>query len=160
MRSAVGSQGSSAAKSCAVSTGLRHVVVRAGVEAALALAGRHLAGDGDDGQRREPLDPPDGPDGVVPVHDRHHDVHEDDVDVRRRLEHGQAAGTALRHRDDRAAPLEQRRHREDVAEVVVDDEHPRPVEVISTPEGRVRRAWIRWARAVGIGTRGDARLVT
>ena len=63
---------------------LRNVVVGAGIDAALALAGRHLAGDGDDRERLELLDRPDGADGLVAVHDRHHDVHQDDVDVRLR----------------------------------------------------------------------------
>ena len=101
---------------------LRNVVVRSGIEATLALAGRRLAGDGDDGQALEPIDASDRPDGLVSVHDRHHDVHQDDVDVGHPLERGECVGTALDDRDVGVTSLEERRHREDVADVVVDDE--------------------------------------
>ena len=89
-----------------------------------ARARRHstLRGDGDDRERREPLDRPDRADGLVAVHDRHHDVHQDDVDVRHPLEGRERFGAALGDDDVGMAPFEERRHREDVAEVVVDDE--------------------------------------
>ena len=86
-----------------MSIGLGHVVVGPGVEAALALARHHLAGDGDDGEVLEPVDGTDGADGLVAVHDRHHDVHEHDVEIRRLLKHGQGFGAALGHEDLGAA---------------------------------------------------------
>ncbi len=103
------SHGLMAASRLGAVDGLGDVVVGAGVEAALALPGHHLAGDGDHGQRLEPFDGPDGPDGLVPVHDRHHDVHQHDVDVGLALQDGESLGAAL-GRDDlgvahaRAAP--------------------------------------------------------
>ena len=54
-----------------------------------------LAGDGDDREVVEAVDRPDGADGVVAVHDRHHDVHQDDVDVGRPLERWRCASAPL-----------------------------------------------------------------
>ena len=48
---------------------------------------------------------PDGAHGVVAVHDRHHDVHQDDVDVGRPLEDGERVGTALGDRRPRRCPV-------------------------------------------------------
>ena len=64
-----------------------------------------FAGDGDDRERREPLDRADGSDGLVAIHDRHHDVHQDDVDVGRPLQGGERIGAALGDDDARHGPV-------------------------------------------------------
>ena len=86
-------------------------------------------GDGDDREVVDRRSLAHGPHRLVAVHDRHHDVHEDDVDVRRRLEDVDASCPLSARRLELAA-LEQRGQREDVAEVVVDDQRP------SCPRGR------------------------
>ena len=101
---------------------LRHVVVGAGIEAALAFTGDDLAGHRDDGEVRELVEGADGTDGLVPVHDRHHDVHQHDVDLGHPLQRGDRVGAALGDGDIGVAAFEERRHREDVAEVVVDQQ--------------------------------------
>ncbi len=77
----VGSQGFEGCEQLGGVDRLRDVVVGPGVDAALAFAGSRLAGDRDDREGLEPVDRPDGADGLVAVHDRHHDVHQHDVDV-------------------------------------------------------------------------------
>ena len=126
--------------------GLREVVVGPGLDAALAFARHDLAGDGNDGKLGEPPVGPDGADGVVSVHDRHHDVHEDDVDVRRALQNGECLGSALRHDNIGVAPLQQGGKGEDVAEVVVDEEH-----LHSDDADHLELAQMTLTRGVGVG---------
>ena len=77
-------------KSAAVLDGLGDVRGGARVDAALALPGADLGGDGDDRELRAPRQLAHRPDRRVAVHDRHHDVHEHDVDVGRALERSRA----------------------------------------------------------------------
>ena len=102
---------------------LGDVVARAGLEALLAVALHRLRGQRD---HREvlPLGAlADAAQRLVAVHLRHHDVHQDDVDVRVLLELGERALAVLGVDHVHLVALEQRRQREDVAQVVVDDEH-------------------------------------
>ncbi len=118
-----GSHGPIAAMSSLGVHRLGDVVVGARVETALPFAGHDLAGHRDDRHRLELVERADRAHGVVAVHARHHDVGQHEVDI---------GGAAVEERDRRAsalgdghlgpAPLEQRGQREDVAEVVVDDE--------------------------------------
>ena len=62
-------------------------------------------------------------DRVDAVDLRHHDVHQHDVDVRLRLQMADRVAAVVVRHDDHALVLEQRRQREDVAHVVVDDHH-------------------------------------
>ena len=65
-------------------------------------------------------------DGLVAIHFGHHDVHQDDGDVRRRLDqrHRFCAGGGGEHLH--AAAFERCSKREDVAHIVVHHEHGRP----------------------------------
>ena len=99
---------------------LGHVAVGPGVHAAFALAGRDLAGDGDHREVLVLLVRADGPDGVVAVHDGHHDVHQDDVDVRPAIETSRRLRPGLHDRHLRACLFEKGRERVEVAGVVVD----------------------------------------
>src|SRR2546425_997540 len=59
----------------------RQVVGGACLDALLAVVLQRLRGDGDDGQCLVRRIAADGPHGLVPVHLRHHHVHEHDIDV-------------------------------------------------------------------------------
>ena len=99
---------------------LGHVLGGARIDAALALSGADVRGQGDDREVRAPRQLAHGPHRRVAVHHRHHDVDEHDVDVRRALEDRDALLAALRRDHLELAALEQRGEGEDVAEVVVD----------------------------------------
>ena len=75
------------------------------------------------GQVAEPRHLPDRPHRLVAVHLGHHHVHQHDVDVRRLLQPGDAFPAALGVDHLHLAPLEERGQREDVADVVVHDQH-------------------------------------
>ena len=60
---------------------------------------------------------------LVAVHLRHHDVHQDEVDVRVRAERLDPVPAVLGEDDLHAVRLEHGGEREDVAHVVVDDQH-------------------------------------
>ena len=97
-------------------------------------------------------------DRLVAVHDRHHDVHQDDVDVGRPLEDGERLGAALGDDDVGVAALEERGQREDVAEVVVDHEDLRPVDrAVVEPSDRLRSRL--GAAGAPIGVRVERRRV-
>ena len=75
------------------------------------------------GRRRNAGLLPDRLDGLVAVHLRHHDVHQRDRDVRRRLERRDRLAPGRRREHLHPAPLEHAAEREDVPHVVVDDQH-------------------------------------
>jgi hypothetical protein len=64
----------------------------------------------------------------VAVHLRHHHVHQHEVDVGVGLEHLDALAAVLGVDDADAVALQRAGQREDVADVVVDDEHLAPGE--------------------------------
>jgi hypothetical protein len=139
---------------------LGDVVVGSGLDAALALARHDLSGYGDDREVREPVDGPDRSHRGIAVHPRHHDVHQDDLDLGRPLEQRDGVGAALSDADHGAAALEQGGQREDVAVVVVDDEELDPVERGEVMDLR-RRQWRsdhRNRRGRSAGSRGALRL--
>ena len=74
------------------------------------------------GSERHWLLRPDAADRFVTVHLRHHDVHQDDVDVGVVAEHLDRFGTAFGREHVHLVFFERRAQREDVAGVVVDDE--------------------------------------
>jgi hypothetical protein len=92
-------------------------------DAPFTLAPHHLARDRDDRQRVERLQGAYRADGLVPVHDRHHDVHQHDADVWRPFEGSERVETTVGRRHNRVSALEQRSEREHVSVVVVHDEH-------------------------------------
>ena len=101
---------------------LRQVVPRARLHALLAVALHRLRGHGDDRHVLARGHLADLADRVDAVHLRHHDVHQDHVDRRRRACSDADRRAPVVVRDDlHALVLEQRREREDVAHVVVDD---------------------------------------
>jgi hypothetical protein len=103
--------------------GLGDVVGGAGLEALLAVALHRLGGQGDDREVGEARVLADLAGGLVAVHLGHHDVHQDDVDVRVLAEGLDALAAVLGVDDRHAVPLEHTRDGENVANVVVDDQH-------------------------------------
>ena len=92
------------------------------------------------GRLPEPGHLPDRPHRLVAVHLRHHDVHQHDVDVGRLLQPRDAVPAALGVDHLHLAPLQEGGQREDVADVVVDDQHRAagerrigPVELLEHP---------------------------
>ncbi len=65
---------------------------------------------------------PDGADGVVAVHARHHDVGQDEIDVWCSFEDRECREPTLGHDHVGSSSFQERRQREHVAKVVVDDE--------------------------------------
>src|SRR5437870_1974394 len=100
---------------------LADVIARPRLDALFPVALHGLGGEGDDRELAELAQLADRPHGVVPVHVRHHDVHQDGVDVRRVLERLDGAAAGLRRQNLHVVRLEQAGHGEDVAAVVVDE---------------------------------------
>ena len=63
---------------------------------------------------------------LVPVHLGHHDVHQDDVDIRVLVQLGQRLQAVLRVRDLHLVLFQDRRDREQVPRIVVDQQHLLP----------------------------------
>src|SRR3954470_16643609 len=99
--------------------GLRDVVVRARLQAALSVLLHRLRGHGDDRHLAQRLEAADDAYRVVAVQVRHHDVHQDHVDAGLALEDLDALLAALGVDHGHAELLERGRHGEDVADVVV-----------------------------------------
>ena len=110
--------------SCSVFDGLGDVVGGAGLEALLAVALHRLGGERDDRQRAELRVVADLPHRLVAVHLRHHDVHQHERRGPGRCGSARSPrGPSSRSR--RCMPWRSSRldEREDVADVVVDDQH-------------------------------------
>ena len=102
--------------------GFGEVVPGAGLERLLAVSLHRLGRDRDDRERPELLDLPDLPHRVVAVHAGHHDVHQDHVDALGLPEPLDRLLAGLRGDDDHLLPLQHAGDREDVADVVIDDQ--------------------------------------
>ena len=102
---------------------LGDIVRSAGIEALLAVALHRLGGDGDQRHVRKPGPRADLAHGLIAVHLGHHDVDQRDVHVRRLLQDQDAVLAALGMEHFDVMVLEHARQREDVADVVVDDQH-------------------------------------
>ena len=102
---------------------LGDIVGRAGIEALLPVALHRLGGHRDQRQigKLRPL--ADLLHGLVAVHFRHHDVDQRDIDARRLLEDEDAVLSPLGVEHLHIVALQNARQREDVADVVIDDEH-------------------------------------
>src|SRR5579862_4556702 len=102
---------------------LGDVIRRAGLQTLLAVAFHGLRGERDDRQAAEARILADEPHGFVAVHLRHHDVHQDQREVRRAFDDLNRLVTRRRADDVHAVAFEQAAEREDVANVVVDHQH-------------------------------------
>ena len=102
---------------------LGQIVRRPGLKALFPIPLHRLGGEGDDGQATEQRIGPDHLHGLVAVHARHHDVHQDDGHVRLGFDdrHGFEAGG--RRQNLHPSPLQDAGQGEDVAGVVVDQQH-------------------------------------
>src|SRR5262245_24326927 len=105
---------------------LGDVVGGAGFDALVAVDLHRPGGQGDDRQDFEPIDPPDGPYRLIAVHPRHHNVHQDQVYVGILVERLDADAPVLGAQDLYFIGLERAGQGEDVANVVVDDQHLAP----------------------------------
>src|SRR3954465_6338024 len=70
----------------------------------------------------------DGPSGVEPIELRHHDVHQNDVDIRRVMEDLNRIPSGLRREYMHIIPLQHARKSENVADIVVHDQHALAIE--------------------------------
>src|SRR5512135_304061 len=103
--------------------GLGQVVRGPDLEAFLAVAFHRLGRQRDDRQRPERLQLADRADRLVTVHLRHHDVQQHQVDPRRRAQDVERLPPVLRPQDHDIPPLQFTRQGEDVANVVIHDQH-------------------------------------
>jgi hypothetical protein len=108
--------------------GLREVVARSRLEAALALPLHRLRGERDRGHVREARVPTQAAQGFVAVHLGHHDVHQDGVHLRVLAEHLEHLPPVLGDQHVRTLAAQKRGERVDRAHVVVRDEDARAAE--------------------------------
>src|SRR6267378_1876889 len=103
--------------------GFREVVRGSGLEAFLAVALHGLCRQCQNGQAAEAGVLANHFDGLVPVHARHHDVHQNDGHVGTRLQHRDGLAAGGRRQYLHPAPLEDAGERENVAGIVVDQKN-------------------------------------
>src|SRR6266540_1640534 len=102
--------------------GLRDVVRRAGRDRLFPVALHRLRRQRDDRELLERVVLTDRARRLIAVELRHHDVHQDEIDLRIGAEQLDAVPPVLRVQDLHAVALEHARQREDVPYVIVDDE--------------------------------------
>lgn len=108
--------------------GLGEVIARASTEAFLAVAFHRFGGDGEDGQITEFRGAADLAHGFVAVHLGHHEVHEHEAESGRLLDQINGAAAAGRGEHFHSIVLQHGSEGEDVAGVVIDDEHFAPAQ--------------------------------
>src|SRR5215510_12484258 len=107
---------------------LGDVIGGSGFEALVAIGLHRLGSQSDDREILEPLDPPYGMHRLVPVHLRHHDVHQHHTHVRILVKRLYARAPVLGAQNIYVVGFERAGQGEDVAQVVVHDQNLAPFE--------------------------------
>src|ERR1700676_5453081 len=103
--------------------GFGDVIRRASLQTFVAVALHGLGGESDDGQVLESGNLADGLRRLIPIHFGHHDVHKDDVDVRRFAKQLNAGAAVFGVQHLNVVVLEKTGQGENISQIVVDDQH-------------------------------------